>query len=212
MSSINVEGILDINEELFHQMLQTTGTSDWIIGIVSAQSDDVLIPSLIRELFRSEPLLKAFYKDVGRIVTGTMLFGEKSLLSSYIFIELAKNSNAWSMLDWYRGESGIYRLLVYPSDEGAKPVKLHQADWLSLCQWLPSLGEDETLFDEEISYTIGESVRCLEGAFEGYEGYVIDLRGRNVVVVFSSDLTETPPVSIPSNKLVAESSLAGVYM
>lgn len=103
---------------------------------------------------------------------------ERKLFPGYVLIKMILTDDSWYVVRNTRGVTGF----VGPS---SRPVPLTDAE-------VESLGIEEK--SVEVRYTIGDSVKIIDGPLEGFIGTVetLDLNKNRVTVVVSMFGRETP--------------------
>lgn len=194
---------MEINADVFDSMVQTSGTSDWVVGVIQSNLSDDVFKSLFYEALYSEPDLRPAAKEFKRLITGTMLFGEGSIFSSYAFMEIPRKSDSWILLELCRRDLGLYAFLTSMASVGGtlrlRPIRLSTHDWSSFFDLFHVPIEEDEYANEEWCQE-GVSVLCTDGVFKDMYGTVLDTRGNhNARVIFQTSVlsVESPPVSLP---------------
>lgn len=103
---------------------------------------------------------------------------ERKLFPGYVLIKMVMNEETWYIARNTRGVTGF----VGP---GSKPVPLTEAE-------VEALGVE--VRDIEISYAVGDTVKVIDGSFEGFTGRVSEISKEQgkVSVVITMMGRETP--------------------
>lgn len=112
---------------------------------------------------------------------------ERKLFPSYVIVKMVMTDDSWYVVRNIRGVTGF----VGP---GSKPVPLTKEE-------IDKLGVEEKKV--EVNYKVGDTVKVIDGAIEGFEGTVIELDvENNKVTVSVSMFGRETPVELELNQVV----------
>lgn len=112
---------------------------------------------------------------------------ERKLFPSYVIVKMVMTDDSWYVVRNIRGVTGF----VGP---GSKPVPLTKEE-------IDKLGVEEKKV--EVNYKVGDTVKVIDGAIEGFEGAVIELDvENNKVTVSVSMFGRETPVELELNQVV----------
>lgn len=113
---------------------------------------------------------------------------ERKLFPSYVIVKMVMTDDSWYVVRNIRGVTGF----VGP---GSKPVPLTKEE-------IEKLGVEEKKI--EVNYKVGDTVKVIEGAIEGFEGTVLELdTENNKVTVSVSMFGRETPVELELDQVVA---------
>lgn len=112
---------------------------------------------------------------------------ERKLFPSYVLVKMVVTDDSWYVVRNIRGVTGF----VGPS---SKPIPLTK-------QEIEKLGVEEKKV--EVDYKVGDTVKVIDGAMEGFEGTVLELDTENNLVKASvSMFGRETPVELELNQVV----------
>lgn len=112
---------------------------------------------------------------------------ERKLFPSYVIVKMVMTDDSWYVVRNIRGVTGF----VGP---GSKPVPLTKEE-------IEKLGVEEKKV--EVNYKVGDTVKVIDGAIEGFEGTVVELdTDNNKVTVSVSMFGRETPVELELNQVV----------